>query len=272
MKQCMRKLPHKMKGKEALLEFLESGRPLSEAKEALPSSICDRDALLSVCFDLHSKVPKDATIATELNAEAQEFRPETDQNMASSVKPEKERLCKSMWGKMECPGATCVRIHLKWCSKPPCFINEERNKDCPLWHGHRWVAAAKAKKSQREARKKEVEQRQQTQGNSAKGKRGAPQWRQPHLQNQTQQQGPRVIGKPRPHRFTLAPAPAVSVWDNPRIAPTSAQAVSIPGPRIAPSSTPVVQMPGITSHETDPRLQMQQLLQMQLALLQSIRF
>ena len=256
----------KMKGKEALLEFLESGKPLSEAKEALPCTTCDREALLEVCFELHSKVPKNATLPTELNVEAQEFRPENNQTVSPPVKPEKEKLCKSMWGKVVCPGETCVRIHLKWCSNPPCFINEERNKDCPLWHGHKWVAAAKAKKSQREARKKELGERHQTQGNSAKGRRGAPHRKQP------QQQGPRVIGKPRPHRFTLAPAPAVSVWDNPRIAPTSAQAVSMPDPRFAPSSTPVVQMPGIASHGTDPRLQMQQLLQMQLALLQSIRY
>ena len=172
---------------------------------------------------------------------------------------------------MECPGASCVRIHLKWCSKPPCFINEERNKDCPLWHGHRWVAAAKAKKFQREAKKKEVGERRQTQGNSAKGKRGAPQRRQPQFQDQSKQQGPRVMGKPRPHRFTLAPTPAVSVWDNPRIASSSAQTATVTSPCIMPSSAPVVPMPGTTPYETNPGLQMQQLLQMQLALLQSMR-
>ena len=250
------------------MEFLQSGRPLSEAREALPHSICDREALLEVCFELHGKLPKDATTSTVLNVEAQEFRPETDQNVAPSGKPEKERLCKSMWGKTACPGATCERIHLKWCSKPPCFINEERDKDCTLWHGHRWVAAAKAKKFQREARKKEAGDRQQTPGNSAEGKRGAPQWRQPRFQKQTRQQGPRVIGKPRTHRFAMAPAPTVSVWDNPHMAPSCPQAVSMPGPGIAPR----IPMPGTTPHETNPRLQMQQLLQMQLALLQSIQF
>ena len=173
-----------------------------------------------------------------------------------------------MWGKTGCPGATCERIHLKWCSKPPCFINEERNKDCTLWHGHKWVAAAKAKKFQRETRKNKLEECQQPQGNSMEGKRGAPQCRQPRFHKQTQQQGPRVTGKPRSHRFTMAPAPAVSVWDKPHTAPTSTQAISMPRPHIAP----VVPMPGTTSRESNVRLQMQQLLQMQLALLQSIQF
>ena len=90
----MRKVFYKMKGKEALLGFLQSGRPLSEAREALPHSICDREALLEVCYELHSKLPKEATLSTELNVEAQEFRPETNQKMAPSEKPEEERLCK----------------------------------------------------------------------------------------------------------------------------------------------------------------------------------
>ena len=261
LKQYTRDLSsYKMKGREALLEFLQSGRDLSEASKALPSTICDREALLSMCYELHKKVPKDAAPTSDLSAEAQEFKPEKSPN--PSTKPENEKLCPSMWGKRDCPGEDCVRVHLKWCAKPSCYINEERNKDCPLWHGHKWVAAAKAKKSLKEAKKKkEVREHQQTQGNSAKGKWGAPQWRQPQSQNWTQRQGPQTTGKQSQHRFASTPAPTVSVWD-------TAQAVSIPGPR----TTPVVPMPRTTSHENDPRLQMQRLLQMQLALLQSGAF
>ena len=164
-------------------------------------------------------------------------------------------MCPSMWGKRNCPGDNCQRIHLEWCARPPCFINEERDKDCLLWHGHRWVAAAKMKKSQKEARKKEAGVRHQAQGNSAKGKRGAPQRSQPQFRNQTQQQSQRVTGKPKPLHPTQTHTPALSVRDKPRIATSSAPVVSTLGSHLVPTSAPVVPMPGgTTSYGCKPHI------------------
>ena len=145
--------------------------------------------------------PLNATTASastsELRASAPRYVPSV-QNTASqnesvppSEKREEEKLCKSMWGKVECPGQGCVRVHLRWCSKPTCFINEDKRKECRLWHGHSHAARQQEKarkKREAEMRQATLEQRQfqiwkkereqkkkQSTGNAQKGNKGVPQ-------------------------------------------------------------------------------------------------
>ena len=134
---------------------------------------------------------------SELRASAPKYVP-TVQNTASqkervppSEKREEEKLCKSMWGKVECPGRDCLRVHLRWCSKPTCFINEDKRKECRLWHGHSHAARQQEKarkKREADVRQATLEQRQfqmwkkerdqekkQSTGNMQKGTKGVPQ-------------------------------------------------------------------------------------------------
>ena len=79
----------------------------------------------------------------------------SDGNTGNTEKPESAKLCPVMWGKSPCPGAECNRVHLRWCAKPQCAINEAAKKECKLWHGHFRVALQK----ERLKKKKIAEQR-----------------------------------------------------------------------------------------------------------------
>ena len=150
-----------MKGINEIKLYLGSGNSLSVqvAKDILPSTEVDRDALLHVLIEqqkelaaLKAKTPTrqavaevDPTVAdptlvpaaqreeksgpnttkATLNAATPAFEP-----MATSAESEKEdkaesqRLCRSMWGYKECPkisGQECERKHLPICDRPVCY-------------------------------------------------------------------------------------------------------------------------------------------------------
>ena len=223
-----------MKGVDEIRNFLKSGKDFSASKDALPHPQVDREALIKVLLELHAEnlalkanMPKvtpaessSVTMAggftglesvagatsssntagdvTPLSAKASAST--STQNEASTEKPEKEKLCRVMWGKYPCPGEGCNRVHLKWCANPQCLISEERSKQCKLWHGHLRVALQREKaKKKKEAvqRAAEAEQREFREwkkqknpapGNSAKtkGHKGDPKGRQ---EKPTQQKG-----------------------------------------------------------------------------------
>ena len=220
-----------MKGLESVKAFLCSKNEdtLSSAKDSLPSSEVDRDALIQALLEVRVELAtlraSDQTSAStsvvterskpraltstaaqsELKATAAEFV-QAAQNVASSEKSEQEKMCKSMWGKTTCPGlvpgASCERVHIRWCSKPTCFLKdspEEMSKECNLWHGHMRVALQKErarKKKETELKQFKTWKKQQDQGNStAKGSRGKPQRGQQKPQTHGQKQGHGNQGK-----------------------------------------------------------------------------
>ena len=162
-----------MKGLECVKSFLSSGSEdtLSAAKDSLPSSEVDRDALIQGLLEarlraskLHEKLdaleaklgrsePHASTSAAAaastrkatLNAATPAFEP-TAQNVVQSAPPsekrEEDKLCVSMWGIKPCPGTAsseCIRKHIPLCSNVICYGNEEVRKACAnegKWHGH----------------------------------------------------------------------------------------------------------------------------------------
>ena len=190
------------------------------------------------------------------------------QNGAATEKAEHEKLCKSMWGKVDCPrqsGQSCQRVHLDWCSKPSCAINEEQSKTCPLWHGHMRAALHRErvkKKKEAERKKDEADKRlfnewkkqqgnQKPQGNLERGPhkqslKGQPQGDKARGQKgqkghqQGQQKGrptrrpitmgdymPQKLANQRAPTFVAAPPPTEAAW--PRL--QKANPAAIPDPR-----------------------------------------
>ena len=223
-----------MKGKEAVYAFLEANE--AKAKEdftSLPSAEADREAILTVAMELHRKVTtlestsSEPTHHPELKASATPFLP----GVASTEKPEEERLCPSMWGKRECPGTDqdqCKRLHLTLCSNANCYVNEDTRKSCKEWHGHmRAVLRREKAKERAEAEKRQFDawKKKKASGNGGKGHRGAP-LHQNKPQEHTKQregQGPKYLqrqkfkptSKPRQLKlgdYIPAPPPAVPAW------------------------------------------------------------
>ena len=190
------------------------------------------------------------------------------QNGAATEKAEHEKLCKSMWGKVDCPkqsGQSCQRVHLEWCSKPSCAINEEQSKTCSLWHGHMRAALHRErvkKKKEAERKKDEADKRlfnewkkqqgnQKPQGNLERGPhkqspKGQPQGDKARGQKgqkgyqQGQQKGrptrrpitmgdymPQKLANQRAPTFAAAPPPTEAAW--PRL--QKANPAAIPDPR-----------------------------------------
>ena len=271
-----------MKGVKEIKLYLGSGQELSAslAKDILPASEVPRDALLHVILELHKELttlkanrpinaqperagetttaaeastPSNAArVTTPLNATTPPFQPAA-QNGAAAENPEgtRQRLCKSMWGRVECPGTGCTGLHLRWCSKPTCAIDQEQSKSCNLWHGHmralrhheraRKKKEAEQRKSEEEQRDFKAWQKERDQGNGKRGVRGPPNAKRPNPQPHDQKQGPRVRGEqrvqrrpPRPATRSLgdffpplptrtqraptyvpAPMPAKSAWEKP---------------------------------------------------------
>ena len=175
-----------MKGKATCYNFLKAGKPASDHQMELPSTQVDREAMASVMVELYRELSalksrsqtrntSDASLqgntgessnsagATASPLPSASSQESESQSATPSEKKETDKLCKSMWGKVPCPGEGCERIHLEWCSKPNCFIREEKSKECKLWHGHMRVAFQREKarrKKEAEIRKNEAEQRE----------------------------------------------------------------------------------------------------------------
>ena len=188
----------KMKGLENVKAFLRSGSEdtLSTAKDILPSSEVDRDALIQALLEVRVELatlkasnriktsastsvvtggsePKASTpsASPELDAATPPFVP-TAQNAKEpeqprEEKPESERLCVSMWGVKECPGTSvneCVRKHLPLCHSPLCFGRPDRRKTCTeensKWHGHMNAQYRAAVRAEKKRKREENEKRE----------------------------------------------------------------------------------------------------------------
>ena len=195
------------------------------------------------------------------------------QNGAAREKTEKERLCKSMWGKVDCPrqsGQSCVRVHLDWCSKPSCAINEEQSKTCPLWHGHMRAALHRERVNKRkEAKRKKEEEDQRLfkewkkqqgnkkpPGNSERGPRKQSPQGQPQgykAKGQEGQKSHQQKGKPTRRPVTMGD------YMPPQLANQRAPTLA-PAPPPAKTAWPRLQK-AIPAAMPDPRQQIQDLLQ-----------
>ena len=195
------------------------------------------------------------------------------QNGAAREKTEKERLCKSMWGKVDCPrqsGQSCVRVHLDWCSKPSCAINEEQSKTCPLWHGHMRAALHRERVNKRkEAKRKKDEEDQRLfkewkkqqgnkkpPGNSERGPRKQSPQGQPQgykAKGQEGQKSHQQKGKPTRRPVTMGD------YLPPQLANQRAPTLA-PAPPPAKTAWPRLQK-AIPVAMPDPRQQIQDLLQ-----------
>ena len=197
----------------------------------------------------------------------------TTQNGAATEKAEKEKLCKSMWGKVDCPrqsGQSCVRVHLDWCSKPSCAINEEQSKTCPLWHGHMRAALHRERVNKRkEAKRKKDEEDQRLftewkkqqgnkkpPGNLERGPRKQSPQGQPQgykAKGQEGQKSHQQKGKPTRRPITMGD------YMPPQLANQRAPTLA-PAPPPAKAAWPRLQK-AIPASMPDPRQQIQDLLQ-----------
>ena len=174
-----------MKGEDVIKAFLSSGKDLSACKDALPHQEVDREALIKVLVQLHlenlalkANMPSESSEAStsalsaaaiseqmpsKLSVAANPFEPSAQEVVSAQKpeeKPEKDKLCPSMWGVKPCPGrSTCVRTHLTLCNNPTCFSNEDQHKACSAgpngkWHGHVRAAIRAEKKRMREVTEK----------------------------------------------------------------------------------------------------------------------
>ena len=197
----------------------------------------------------------------------------TTQNGAATEKAEHEKLCKSMWGKVDCPrqsGQKCERVHLDWCSKPTCAINEEQSKTCTLWHGHMRAALHRERvRKKKEAKRKEEEANQRLfdewkkqqgnkkhQGNSERGPRKQSPQGQPQgykAKGQEGQKSHQQKGKPTRRPITMGD------YMPPQLANQRAPTLA-PAPPPAKTAWPRLQK-AIPVAMPDPRQQIQDLLQ-----------
>ena len=214
-------------------------------------------------------------------------------------KPEKERLCPSMWGMKACVGRdVCPRKHIDLCIDPVCFGNEEHRKACTSgkWHGHiKGAIRAEKKKEKKKAEERrlhllqskfqehqpEFQEWLKQKGNESRGSRGdpprkkppqkpannPPQQKQQASQGRYQPQHPqrrenKQARGPRPVTFgdyVPAPPPAVNAWSKPHR--------GVGAKQVHPSQQ--TGWPNLPNRKM-PNGQMQQLMQMQIQFLQGM--
>ena len=96
-----------------------AGAPLNTAGAASPSNAVgtpSNAAGTSVSSNAAGDMPPTNATHTHLNAATPVFEPAARNVVASSGKPESEKMCKAMWGKTTCPGlvpgVSCERVHM----------------------------------------------------------------------------------------------------------------------------------------------------------------
>ena len=213
-----------MKGINEIKLYLGSGNALSVqvAKDILPSTDVDRDALLHVLIDQQKELAalraasasasvkaSSAKASSELDAATPSFVPAA-QNASGNgsgngnarakndsqepeqpreEKPEAERLCVSMWGVKECPGTSdneCVRKHFPLCHSPLCFGRPDRRKTCTeennKWHGHMAAQYRAAVRADKKHKREQTERKEFAEFKKMKHKGN---WKPPSAQRGT---------------------------------------------------------------------------------------